>query len=65
VAYYDHRYSGIDETNILQEVIAVEGETLPPIDSVDGDWHFSSTESPQNDRNFEYIGELKNNAKSF
>jgi hypothetical protein len=37
VAYYDHRYSGIDETNILQEVIAVEGETLPPIDSVDGD----------------------------
>jgi hypothetical protein len=26
--YYDHRHSGIDnETNILQEVIAVEGET--------------------------------------
>jgi hypothetical protein len=26
--YYDHRHSGIDKTNILQEVIAVEGETL-------------------------------------
>jgi hypothetical protein len=29
VAYYDHRHSGIDETNILQVVKAVEGETLP------------------------------------
>jgi hypothetical protein len=27
VAYYDHRHSGIDETNILQVVKAVEGET--------------------------------------
>jgi hypothetical protein len=26
--YYDHRHSGIDETNILQEVIAVEGKTV-------------------------------------
>jgi hypothetical protein len=25
--YYDHRHSGLDETNILQEDIAVEGET--------------------------------------
>jgi hypothetical protein len=25
--YYDHIHSRIDETNILQEVIAVEGET--------------------------------------
>jgi hypothetical protein len=25
--YYDHRRSGIDETNILLEVIAVKGET--------------------------------------
>jgi hypothetical protein len=28
VAYYDHRHSGIDETNILQVVKAVEGETI-------------------------------------
>jgi hypothetical protein len=28
VAYYDHRHSGIDETNILQVVKAVEGETV-------------------------------------
>ncbi len=28
MAYYDHRHSGIDETNILQVVKAVEGETL-------------------------------------
>ncbi len=27
MAYYDHRHSGIDETNILQVVKAVEGET--------------------------------------
>jgi hypothetical protein len=27
VAYYDQRHSGIDKTNILQVVIAVEGET--------------------------------------
>ncbi len=27
MAYYNHRRSGIDETNIL-EVIAVEGETI-------------------------------------
>jgi hypothetical protein len=26
--YYDHRHSGIDETNILQRVISVEGETI-------------------------------------
>ncbi len=26
--YYDHRHSGIDETNILQEVKAVECETI-------------------------------------
>jgi hypothetical protein len=29
VAYYNHRHSGIDETNILQVVKAVEGETIP------------------------------------
>jgi hypothetical protein len=28
VAYFDHRHSGIDEINILQEVISVEGETV-------------------------------------
>jgi hypothetical protein len=28
VAYYDHRHSGIDGTNILQVVKAVEGETM-------------------------------------
>jgi hypothetical protein len=27
-AYYDHRHSGIDETNILQVYIAAEGETV-------------------------------------
>ncbi len=27
VAYYEHRHSVIDKNNILQEVIAVEGET--------------------------------------
>ncbi len=32
--YYDHRHSGIDETNILQENIAVEGETSRA-------WYFS------------------------
>ncbi len=64
VAYYNNKHSGIDETNIIQVVIAVKGETLPPIDSADGDWHFSSTESPQNDQIFEYLGKLKNKAKS-
>jgi hypothetical protein len=28
VAYYDHRHSGIDKTNILQVVKAVEGKTI-------------------------------------
>jgi hypothetical protein len=31
-AYYDHRHSGIHETNILQVVIAVEGKTLKPLE---------------------------------
>jgi hypothetical protein len=31
VAYYDHRHSGIDETNILQVVKAVEGKILRSI----------------------------------
>ncbi len=39
MAYYNHRHSGIDETNILQVVIAVEGETgtlLFPMYTADG-----------------------------
>ncbi len=28
MTYYDHRHSRIDETNILQVVKAVEGETI-------------------------------------
>jgi hypothetical protein len=28
MAYYDRRHSGIDETNILQVVKAIEGETI-------------------------------------
>ncbi len=28
MAYYDHRHSGIDRTNILPVVKAVEGETI-------------------------------------
>jgi hypothetical protein len=34
VAYYDHRHSGTDETNILQEVKAVEGETSLVIEMI-------------------------------
>ncbi len=33
VAYYDHRHSGIDETNIHQVVKAVEGETVRSVSS--------------------------------
>jgi hypothetical protein len=29
VVYYEHRHSGTDENNILQEIIAVKGETAP------------------------------------
>jgi hypothetical protein len=31
VAYYDHKHSGIDKTNILQVVKAVEGKTPTPL----------------------------------
>jgi hypothetical protein len=34
VAYYDHRHSRIDETNILQVVKAVEGETRTAMENI-------------------------------
>jgi hypothetical protein len=42
VAYYDHRHSGIDETNIFQVIKAVEGETSTVAIALPFKWFLSS-----------------------